>query len=517
MAVAVVACAEPLAPPTAAFDLVASADKLEASRLPDPVMMQQAIIDGKGVTTLSVTSGTFAYFDQAHMVPVSAVPGPGVLNHVHVKFCKDTYKDYGLHQFSANFDYKPDSRDDQQVHSQGDDNEQDSRDESNDRQHQQVNWDRSHESSILTGTGDASIQFTGIPAGASLEVHYNYTAPNRKQYSITNCTPVLPAPDLTIETVGWPASIQTGVPTVFTSAIGVAAGSSTVPATASCAIYDNGKLLGKSPIINVSSVNGADCNVTVTLSVAGSHTLEVRIQDISPSDFNLTNNSASGTVGVGGGGGSGSGSGPYVPVQIFDPPTVWQSIDTTFDKSGPTPVWTAWNKSQGAKLIMNFPFTSFQGPTSIIVSSVTDGRVIQAATTVSGTGPCFTGTGGDPVAYSVTLCNETLGGVVSDDAILTYQVNATVNSSNNLAGTFVPYGSQITYTITIINGGYKYVIPATALTTSITAVNQTPCGDNIAFSACALSSTSSSSTYRVRSDGGHWLNVISGITGVTYP
>ncbi len=496
VAVAVAACAEPLTPGADSFDVVGT----RASVNQRPPMQERAIIDGKGITTLSVTSGSFAYFDESTRENVPAIPATGVLNHVHVKFCKPMYKDYGLNQFSANFHYST-----VKIDSEADD-EVDSPLDPDDRAHKQVNWDRSAASTILKGGGDGSFKFTGIPAGASLEVHYNYRDASGKNYSIKTCITVLKAPDLAVEIVDWPSAVRANVPVVLTSNISVVS-SSSVPATARCAIYENGVLLGKSPVINVSSRSGEYCTVTVSFAVGGTHNLQVRIEDIGPSDFVLTNNFANGSLSVAGGtvgGGGGGQTGPSVPVQIFDP-TVWQGRVENISKLAGVSVLNSWEDSQGAKLIVRLPFTAFAGPTSVTVSATTDGRVLLPAKTVSGTGPCVSGQEFEAYSYSVQLCAE------GEDTYLLFQVNASKNSANRLAGTFVSYGSQITYNVSITSGGYKYSFPAGALTTSVpAAISQTPCGTMLA-TLCALSGE-----YRLRSDADSWLESVTSIVGVPY-
>lgn len=499
VAVAVAACAEPLTPRSDSFDVVGN----RASAKPRPPIQERAIIDGTGMTTLSVTSGSFAYFDESTRENVPAIPATGVLNHVHVKFCKNTYKDYGLNQFSANFHYS-----NVKIDSEADD-EPDSPLDPDDKAHKQVNWDRSAASTILKGGGDGSFKFTGIPAGASLEVHYNYRDASGKNYSIKTCTTVLNAPDLAVEIVDWPSAVRANVPVVLTSNISVVS-SSSVPATARCAIYENGVLLGKSTVINVSSRSGEYCIVTTTFSVGGTHNLQVRIEDIYPSDFVLTNNFANGSLSVaggtvgGGGDGGGGQTGPSVPIVISDP-TVWQGRVEMISKVAGVSVVNSWEDSQGAKLIVRLPFTTFAGPTSVTVSATTDGQVLLPVKTVSGNGPCVSGQEFEAYSYSIQLCSE------GEDTYLLFQVNATRNSANRLAGTFVPYGSQITFNVSITSGGYKYSFPAGVLTTTVpAAISQTPCGTMLA-SLCPLSGE-----YRLRSDADAWLEHITSLTGVPY-
>lgn len=488
-------CAETVTAPSANYQV---ANKV-ASAKPKPEMHERAIIDGNGLTTLYVTSGSFGYFDANSNQYVPGSPAIGVLNHVHVKFCKQSYKDYGLHQFSANFHYST-----VKIDSEADD-EVDSPLDPDDAAHKQVNWDRSAASSILKGTGEGSFKFTGIPLGASLEVHYNYRDAAGKNFSIKTCTDVIPAPDLGVETVSWPTGVAAGVPTVFESAVNLVT-FSPVPSTALCAIYENGVLLGRSSVVNA----GQMCSVSLTFTQGGVHNLTVTLENVSPADFNLANNSATGQVivrsGTPGGGGDPA---PVLEVKIQTPKNILQLIDSTFTWSGDVRTATELHQEQGAPLIVIFPNMSFTGPTQIIVSATTDGRVLMDPTTISGTGPCLSGANPtSAVSYSVSLCNDE----GSSAATFMYTVNATTNSSGYTYGKFERYGSTITFNVTIINGGFKYTIPASALTATMKFDNASPCGAGTAVQdACRLDGT-----YNWRTEGSGWVTPAGFVTGVPY-
>ncbi len=493
------ACAETVTSPGPEFQITAGAASAKAL----PPMQERAVIDANRITTLSVTSGSFGYFDANSNVYSPPAPALGVLNHVHVKFCKDSYKDYGLKQFSANFHYS-----NVKIDSEAD-NEVDSPLDPDDAAHKQVNWDRSAASSILKGGGEGSFKFTGIPAGASLEVHYNYRDAAGKNFSIKTCTTVLAAPDLGVETVAWPTGAPAGVPTLFESAVNFMAFSS-IPATASCAIYENGVLLGKSAVVNA----GQMCPVTLTFTQAGVHNLTVKLEDIGPSDSNPTNNTATGQVIVRGGtpppGGDGTPPGStIIEARVQTPKTIRQWIDSTFVWTGTTRTASELHQEQGAPLVVIFPNISFTGPTQIIVSATTDGRVLQAPTTISGVGPCLGGTNAtSAISYSVSLCNDE----GSSAATLVYNINATTNSSGYTYGMFQPYGEAITFNVTIINGGLKYTLPGSMLTAAMKFDYSSPCGSGKAVQdACRINGT-----YSWRIEGNGWVTPASYVTGVPY-
>ncbi len=494
------ACAETVTAPGAEYQVAART----ASAKPKPPMHERAVIDANRITTLSVTSGSFGYFDANDNAFVPGSPAVGVLNHVHVKFCKMTYKDYGLHQFSANFHYN-----NVKIDSEADD-EVDSPLDPDDAAHKQVNWDRSAASSILKGTGEGSFKFTGIPAGASLEVHYNYRDAAGKNFSIKTCTNVLGSPDLGVETVSWATGVAAGVPTVFESAVNLMA-VSTIPATARCAIYENGVLLGKSTIVNA----GQMCSVPLTFTQSGVHNLTVKLEDIGPSDSNPANNTATGLVIVSGGTpppGGDDGTpppGPVVEARVQAPKNILQLVDSTFTWVAGVRVASELHQQQGAPLIIIFPNTAFNGPTQIIISASTDGRSLMDETTISGTGPCLSGSNPtSAVSYPLSLCNEE----GSSSATFLYTVNATKNSSGYSYGNFVRYGSAITFNVTIINGGFKYTIPASSLTAAMKFDYSSPCGSG----QDVLNSCRVTGLYNWRTEGNGWLAPASYVTGVPY-
>lgn len=493
------ACADTVTSPAGDYRV---AEKVAASRQ-KPEMQERAIIDGNGVTTVSVTSGSFAYFDANTNQFVPGSPALGVLNHVHVKFCKNSYKDYGLHQFSANFRYKQAAADKEF------DGEIDSPLDPDDAAHKQVNWDRSAAATTLQGGGEGSFRFTGIPAGASLEIHYVYRDAAGKNFSIKTCTDVIPAPDLGVETLAWPTGAAAGVATIFESAVNQVV-FSTVPSSALCAIYENGVLLGKSAVVNA----GQTCSVPLTFTQSGVHNLTVQLESISPSDFNLANNTATGQVIVRGGtpppgGGDPSVSGPVLEMKVQTPKNILQLIDSTFTWSGDVRTASELHQEQGAPLIVIFPNMSFTGPTQIIVSASTDGRMLMNPTTISGTGPCLSGANPDAsVSYSVSLCNDE----GSSAATFMYTVNATTNSSGYTYGKFERYGATITFNVTIINGGFKYTIPASTLTATMKFDYASPCGSGLDVqNACRLNGT-----YNWRTEGNGWVTPAGFVTGVPY-
>lgn len=493
------ACADTVTSPSGEYQV---ANK-SASTKPRPPMQQRAMIDANGVTTLSVTSGSFAYFDANMNDFVPGAPALGALVHVHVKFCKNTYKDYGLHQFTANFH-------DRAAKSWIADAEAPSTPQYPDNlTHKQVNWDRSEASNILFGQGSANFKFTGIPADASLEVHYNVRMPDGKQYSIKTCTPVLPAPDLSVETVSWPTGAAAGVSTIFESAVNLAVFSS-IPGTASCAIYENGLLLGKSLLVNA----GQMCAVPLTFTQGGVHNLTVKLEDIGPADSNPNNNSATGTVIIRGGtpptgGGEDPTTGPVIEMKVQTPKNILQLVDSTFVWTNGTRTASELQQQQGAPLIVIFPNMSFTGPTQIIVSASTDGTVLMNETTISGTGPCLNAASPtSSLSYSVSLCNDE----GSSAATLMYTVNAAMTNTGYVHGSFKNYGPSITFNVSIINGGYKYTIPASTLTASMKFDYASPCGSGKEVQeACRLDGI-----YHWRAEGNGWLLPAAYVTGVPY-
>lgn len=424
-----------------------------------------------GKTWLEISTGTLPWVDGVGNVIV--VPGLGTLSKVHVKFCKD-YKSLGVHQFSANFSYKAAAIDKEP------DNEPDSPLDPDDKTHAQVNWDRSATHTTLDGSDHTKIAFTGIPDGAELELQVHYTYPDDKKpgtfknYEIKFCVPVERAPDIGFTTAIGGTQGRTDASTNFGYAVDVI-NSTSIPVSAQCAVYVDGVFYARSEVWTLSSQISHDCIFPIQFVTGGQHTLRFVIENADPGDFDPSNNEVTRVVQVADLL-SGIISARFNPTIIENVITkvsndVKYTPDRATDPVGvPLPSQTTKTFDQSSVLTIDFD-RQFTLPVRFELSQVSNtatGSVLIHSITTQINSCIQQVTGITPVGFGVTFCN-TAGGT----STLTYRTNAKASLNQRgeyfpTTGTFVPYGTSITYNVKFTTADGK--IYSTTLTTSIRTI-----------------------------------------------
>lgn len=503
IALATAACSEQLIAPTP--DSVVRANVLPASSIivykhKKPVSeidARASYVGATGWTFVEVTTGTFAHFDPNTGEIVGGAPANSFLRKVHVKYCKD-YKSLGLKQFSANFEYKANDGDKDDIDKNPDDEPDsplDPADKTNPKQ--PVNWDRSRRFLTLDGSGYVKIPFTGIPNNVNgqdvlLELHVLYVTPTvkadgkieLKKYEVKFCIPVDPGPDL-----GFTSSIggsqgNTSGPTNFGYIIDVVNGTDLLT-TATCAVYVDDVLYARSAQILISAAVSRECKFGIQFATGGQHTLRFEIENVQPGDFDPTNNSASRLVQV-----ADLASG-IVTVRLN--PTIIENVvtsvsnDTLYFPSRENATTksaflsqTSQTFDQSSTLTVNLD-RQFDFPIILGLSQVSndDGvdRVIHSGTIqVNGCVPGPQQSALLPISFAVTYCNNNDG-----TASMTYRTNAKANLNQNgfyniLAGTFVPYGTAITYNMQLTSGARVYTTTLTVpIRTDVTNTQLSSC------------------------------------------
>lgn len=137
--------------------------------------------------------------------------------------------------------------------------------------------------------------YGGLGWGSTLAVQANVTGidPNRTDV-VETTAPVLLRPDLRVFMFGQPTRVREGSPLALTAY--VFEGNGQVGARADCALYVDGVAEDRAVGIWVDAGGFVTCAFTHTFSGAGRHQVEVRVENVSPRDYDDRNNG--GTVAV---------------------------------------------------------------------------------------------------------------------------------------------------------------------------------------------------------------------------
>jgi hypothetical protein len=137
--------------------------------------------------------------------------------------------------------------------------------------------------------------YGGLGWGATLTVQANVTGIDPNRTDVVEATvPVLLRPDLRVFMFGQPTLVRDGSPLALTAYVFEANGQ--VGARADCALYVDGVAEDRAAGIWVDAGGFVTCAFNHTFSGAGRHQVEVRVENVSPRDYDATNNH--GTVAV---------------------------------------------------------------------------------------------------------------------------------------------------------------------------------------------------------------------------
>lgn len=199
----------------------------------------QAVIDGAGVTHIEVVSGTVA----------EPGTGAGTLGNVQLKvFVSDSADDALVTHF-------------RQV-----------------------------------GSGRFNYQVMGPVRGTALQVQAGVGGiDGARTDMVTVRDTVVRAPDLRVTGFG-PSNVHAGSPVIIAAFINEQNGD--VGARADCVLYVDGAVADRANGIWVNAYDGVSCMFTQTFATPGQHQVEIRLENVSPVDYNPSNNQETKTVTV---------------------------------------------------------------------------------------------------------------------------------------------------------------------------------------------------------------------------
>lgn len=311
-AIAIAACAEPVTSPLApALDpsglrnatLVRGCDG-DSDDPPTCPVLARATVDALLNATVQLTTGTFPSFN-----PFTGTidPGvaPGIITHVRLSFCA-AQKPAGYKNFSANFDYSPKGVDREPDLIPDSPLDPDDKIGSSKSPVSQVYWDRSAKHTTLTGGGTGALSLANFPQGAALQVEMKYSLPvgvkkdgsiEYKSYDYKDCIIAERAPDIFFSGFRPPSNVRVDVARLFLAFVDVNRGGD-VPTTATCSATVTPLFpatvvptVGPPVHVAVSNAGGDNCFIRITFREAGEYQVTFKLEDISPGDANLDNNS----------------------------------------------------------------------------------------------------------------------------------------------------------------------------------------------------------------------------------
>ncbi|HVG44400.1 MAG TPA: hypothetical protein VM890_06695 [Longimicrobium sp.] len=150
----------------------------------------------------------------------------------------------------------------------------------------------------LTNGGTATFRYTGLPRGTTLQVQGHVTE-GRRTDVVTATAAVYLRPDLRVRLEA-PQQVRAGFPVNLVAT--VSEGNGDMGARADCVLYVDGVEVDRASGIWVDAGGAVTCAFTYVFPSAGTRRVRVEAANVSPGDFDLTNNAAEATVQVTGGG-----------------------------------------------------------------------------------------------------------------------------------------------------------------------------------------------------------------------
>ena len=148
------------------------------------------------------------------------------------------------------------------------------------------------------GGGTLAIRYPGLPRGGALQVQGHVTE-GRRTDVVTVTETVRLRPDLRVR-LDAPQQVARGVPVSLAAT--VSEGNGEVGARADCVLYVDGAEADRASGIWVDAGGAVSCAFTHVFASAGTKRVRVEAANVSPADFDLSNNAAEATVQVTGGG-----------------------------------------------------------------------------------------------------------------------------------------------------------------------------------------------------------------------
>jgi hypothetical protein len=149
----------------------------------------------------------------------------------------------------------------------------------------------------LEGGSTGSFPYAGLPRGTHLQVQTIVRGiDDARTDVVTMSTAVHMRPDLVAVRLEGPAETPIGGPVNFKAFIRESNGE--VGARASCVLYVNGVAVDRANGIWVDAGDQVACAMTHTFSATGTHSLELRVDNVRPGDYDDSNNRATASIRV---------------------------------------------------------------------------------------------------------------------------------------------------------------------------------------------------------------------------
>lgn len=148
----------------------------------------------------------------------------------------------------------------------------------------------------LKGGGYASYTLPGLGAGFQVQAQANITGIDPRTDVATVITPVVRRPDLAVTAFRPPPVALANTPVTFTATVQELNGD--VGARANCVLYVDGAAADQAKNIWVDAKGTVTCAFSHTFTTAGQKALKVAVEQVTPGDWDLANNAATGTVTV---------------------------------------------------------------------------------------------------------------------------------------------------------------------------------------------------------------------------
>jgi len=140
----------------------------------------------------------------------------------------------------------------------------------------------------------ASFPYSNLTRGSMVQVKANVRSVSSKTDIVTVSDVVHMRPDLVVLRVDGPANSLVGWPVVFNAFIMERHGD--VGARASCVLYVDGAEADRSDGMWVDAGGTVDCAMAHSFATAGTHALEVRVENVQPGDYDDSNNRATASI-----------------------------------------------------------------------------------------------------------------------------------------------------------------------------------------------------------------------------
>lgn len=141
----------------------------------------------------------------------------------------------------------------------------------------------------------ASFSYSNLTRGSGVQVKANVRSINSSHTDVVTVSDVVHLrPDLTALRIQGPATGLVGWPVTFHAFIMERLGD--LGARASCVLYVDGTAADRSDGIWVDAGGLVECKMAHAFNNAGTHTIELRVENVRPGDYDDTNNSATASI-----------------------------------------------------------------------------------------------------------------------------------------------------------------------------------------------------------------------------